>query len=104
MRFKLGSTGALVCKIEPSQSDSAIAGVDVGRWPLADQMNILGHWVQSDSGIRHDWQLAKNAMWASFWANSGSRRATVVSPFQRVRMLYRTVSSVFGWKVSAWPF
>ena len=102
--FKPGSTGVLVCGMEPIQIDSAIAGVNVGRWPVTDQMNILGDWVQSDSGIRHDRQLAKNAMWASFGANSGCRRATVVPLFRRVRMLYRTVTSALVWKVSAWPF
>ena len=102
--FKPGSTGVLVCGMEPIQIDSAIAGVNVGRWPVTDQMNILGDWVQSDSGIRHDRQLAKNAMWALFWAHSGCRRAAVVSPFQRVRMLYRTITSALVWLVSAWPF
>ena len=86
------------------QFDSAIAVIDVGRCPVTDQMNILGHSVQSDSGSRRDWQLDKNAMWVSFWANSCCRRATAVSLFQRVRMLYRTVTSAFVWEVSAWPF
>ena len=104
LRFKPGSTGGLVCKMEPCQLDIALAEIDQTKWPISDVICVLGHWVQDDAGIGYDWSLAQRCMWAAVWANSGCRRASVMSTFQRVRLLYRTVTSAVTWRMSGWPF
>lgn len=103
LRFRPGSTGGMVCKMEPSQIDRALTDIDQATWPISEVICILGHWIQSDAGIRHDWNLAKKTTWAVFWGNSGSRRAYVLTPFQRVRSLHRTVTRAVAWRMSAWP-
>ena len=59
LRFKPGSTGGMVRKTEPTQIDRALTDIDQVKWPISDVICILGHWIQSDAGVRHDWNLAE---------------------------------------------
>ena len=44
-----GSSGALVCGMGPGEIDSALVGIDLERWTVTSEMNILSHWVQGDA-------------------------------------------------------
>ena len=80
LRFKPGRTGGIVCKLEPSQicllskttellqppwvkggcvSSTVLTDMDQVKWPISDVICILGHWIQSDAGVRHDRNLTK---------------------------------------------
>ena len=74
------------------------------KWPSVSVMNVLGHHVQDDGGIRQDWQITEARMWGSFWANSGSSKCKKVQPAKRALLIYRTVFACVLWKISRWPF
>ena len=53
---------------------------DVAEWPWVLVMNVLGHHVQDDGGIRDDWNITEARMWGSFWANSGCKQCKNLQP------------------------
>ena len=65
---------------------------------------MLGHHIQSDGGIRSDWCLTRNVMWASYWANIGARSVRDMSVVSKAFLLYRPVVCLFLWKICRWPF
>ena len=60
--------------------------------------------IQNDGGIRDDWLHTEAKMWASFWANAGSKRAKQLGPAQKAMLIYRTALASVLWKVSRWPW
>ena len=74
------------------------------KWPTVEVLNVLGHHIQNDCGIRTDWHKTRNQMWASFWANLSHRVAYHIEPLSKALLLYRVVACLFLWKVSRWPF
>ena len=77
---------------------------DPVRWPLRSSLNILGHIVQNDGGIRVDWNSTKKALWRCFWKNCGSKACARIGAEGKAKLLQRSVVTNFLWKVSRWPF
>ena len=98
LRFKPSSLSVLVCK------GSTDMPINTCKWPVRDTMNVLGHLIQNDGGIRADWLHTESKMWASFWANAGCKRAKQLRPAQKAMLIYRTVLACVLWKVSRWPW
>ena len=67
-------------------------------------MNILGHILQNDGGIRSDWKFTRKMLWGSFWKNCGSTRLQKADPTSKTMLLQRTVVAGLVWKLSRWPF
>ena len=67
-------------------------------------MNVLGHYVQNDSGIRTDWNKTKLGLWKCFWSSCGSRAGRSFGAPLKVKLLQRSVLAFFQWKLSRWPF
>ena len=103
LAFKSGSTSVLPCRV-PLNHATDPQGTACEKWPEVDCMNVLGHIIQDDAGIRSDWNRTRNCMWASFWVNVGSKHVRNIEPLAKSRLLYRSVVSMFLWKVSRWPF
>jgi hypothetical protein len=96
--FKPSSLSVLVCR------GSIDMPINICKWPVHNTMNVLGHLIQNDGGIRDDWLHTEAKMWASFWANAGSKRAKQLRPAQKAMLIYRTVLACVLWKVSRWPW
>ena len=64
----------------------------------------MGHILQDDAGIRADWTQVQKSMWAAFWSNSGSPKCRSFSSESRIKLLNRTVTCCFSWKIARWPF
>ena len=72
--------------------------------PRHEHFLVLGHILQDDSGIRADWTQVQKSMWAAFWSNSGSPKCRSFSSESRIKLLNRTVTCCFSWKIARWPF
>ena len=96
LSFKPGSTGVMCCR--------GLVFHGSQKWPRLEHFNVLGHLIQDDGGIRADWQRVQCGMWASFWSNSGSSKCRSLDPVSNIKLLNRTVMSVFSWKIARWPF
>ena len=77
---------------------------DICKWPVRNTMNMLGHLIYNDWGIRDDWLHTEAKTWASFWANAGSKHAKQLRPAQKAMLIYRTVLACVLLKVSTWPW
>ncbi len=73
-------------------------------WPLVTFLNILGHYIMHDGGLREDWQLMRTHMWGAFWKNCAGAKASSLAPLLKIRLLYRSVLAKIEWKLSRWPF
>jgi len=78
--------------------------VNEQKWPVKELLNVLGHFIQHDAGIRNDWDITESKMWGSFWANAGNKKCSHLQPTQKALLIYRTVFSTVLWKLSRWPF
>ena len=98
LAIKGSSRSILICKGNPDSP------ADPVKWPVVHKLNVLGHFVQSDGGIREDWHFTESKMWGAFWANSGSSKCSKLSPSSRALLIYRAVFACVLWKISRWPF
>ena len=98
LQIKPSSRRILVCK------GSGASSPDHEKWPIVCNMNVLGHVVQNDSGIRSDWRKTKLGLWKCFWGSCGSRAGRSLGAILKVKLLQRSVLAFFQWKLSRWPF
>ena len=77
--------------------------VDRARWPLTKVMKVLGHMIQNDGGLRHEWQATMSAMWAAYWANCSNRKCFKLSSAAKLGLLQKCVLSRVSWKLPRWP-
>ena len=98
LAIKLSSRAIMNCRgnIEPV--------ADEAKWPSVSVMNVLGHQIQNDGGIREDWNSTEARMWGAFWANSGNKQSRDLQPAKKALLIYRTVFACILWKISRWPF
>ena len=98
--YKDGSTSCMPCRTPSDRQPQQLSS----KWPIVGCLSVLGHHVQNDGGLRSDWCLTRNVMWASFWANIGARTVRNLCPVTKAFLLYRAVVCLFLWKISRWPF
>jgi hypothetical protein len=73
------------------------------RWDIMETMRVLGHWIDDDAGIRGCWAQTRTAMWRSFYRNSGSRKAKLLTADRRAVLLSRATLPVATFRFSRWP-
>ena len=66
-------------------------------------MKVLGHMIQCDGGLRHEWQATRSAMWAAYWANCGNKACFKLGSVAKLGLLNKCVVSRISWKLPRWP-
>jgi len=77
---------------------------DESKWPLVDQMDVLGHCLQNDCGIEACFQRAFQNAWKAFFANCCSRDAARFPVSARINLIKRSVEPVLRFRWTRWPF
>ena len=104
----LGSRWGLVIK-KSSRACMTCRGnidtpIDPLKWPKQNHLNILGHIIQYDGGLREDWGNTKTSLWRRYWQTCGSKAYKKLGPIEKAKLLELSVVSSFRWKLSRWPF
>ena len=81
-----------------------VSTVDDEVWPVVSQMKVLGHWLESDGGIRVCFDEAVKNAWTSFYANCAGLGHSKLSVNTRLTMLSRAVTPVLRFRWTRWPF
>ena len=96
LRIKASSRAILVCK----GGDISNIGPE---WKLDKILEVLGHRISYDAGIRTEWRHWRPILWKIFWSNA-AHRSTNRLPFDlRALLLSRTVLSAITWLFGRWP-
>ena len=67
LSIKASSRALIVCKGDVTNCDTAL-------WACDASLNVLGHHVQADAGIRAEWVRMKPMLWGVFWKNAGNQK------------------------------
>jgi hypothetical protein len=98
LQIKDSSRACMTCRGNPSKPS------DPDRWPILNVLNVLGHLIQNDGGLKHEWGSTKVALWRKYWQTCGSRAYARVGALGKAKLLQSCVVSGFNWKLSRWPF
>ncbi len=98
LTYKKGSTAVCACRGNPNPCPKPYI------WPLQQTLNILGHLVGNDGGIKSDVKVTIRAMWRAFWGNAGSKHACKCAVSTSLGLVNRVARGVFEWKCSRLPF
>ena len=77
---------------------------DSRRWPVVDEMEVLGHLLQCDSGIESCFQRTVEKAWRAFFCNCASRDASRLPSSLRILLLKRSVEPILRFRWTRWPF
>ena len=97
LSIKDSSRECIVCKGNTEKP------LDSVRWPVTNVMKVLGHMIQYDGGLRHEWQATRSAMWAAYWANCSNKTCFKLGSVAKLGLLNKCVVSRISWKLPRWP-
>ena len=77
---------------------------DPEKYPIVENMKVLGHILQSDGGVNLCFDNTVNQMWRAFYANCAGRSAQRLSCKLRLTLLARAVLPILRCRWTRWPF
>ena len=66
-------------------------------------MNVLGHLIQDDNGIRAAWNSLNPKLWRAFYANCRCTNWKKLGQRRRCNLIFRVVDPIIAHGVGAWP-
>ena len=79
-----------------------LSGVSPG-WEVVTHLNILGHHISNDNGIRAAWNALKPRLWRAFFINCRGKDWKRLGLRRRCTLIGRAVGPVVAHAVGTWP-
>ena len=74
-----------------------------GEWQVVQHFPVLGHLISDNNASEQCWQLTKEALWRSFWRNSGALEGKGGTS-QKLRLLQRCTHPRLQSVATRWAF